>query len=246
LTVRAEFNDAAQLLRAILKAHDAFEPPDPQTLPLPNLDVPHDAPLLRIWIALTIAINTVSANTTLRRRAQWKDQRQRLSTWLHDLEKINHLTEDNAAHSTANLASRTIQSASELLSNAQAETAEDAVTTHALTQVVWQLSAVLERIGTRLEPILRTMSASSNASTDATAWRRLPSKVQAELKHEQAQTYRHLSALLKTTLELDPELATMSVTKFVRSYGPRRFGRTRRHSSPLAAMPTEYRSARPT
>jgi predicted component of type VI protein secretion system len=116
----------------------------------------------------------------------------------------------------------------------------------ALAQVVWQLIAVLERIGTRLVPIHRTMSASSKASTDATALRRLPSKVQAELKHEQAQTYGHPSALLKTTLQLDPELATMSVTKFVRSYGPRRFGRTRRHSSRLTAMPTEYRSARPT
>jgi hypothetical protein len=220
LMVRAEFNDAAQLLRTILKAHDAFEPPDPQTLPLPNLDVPHDVPLLRIWVALTIAINTVSANMALRRRAQWEDQRQRLSTWLHDLEKINHLTEDNAALSTANLATRTIRSATELLSDAQAETAEDTETTHALAQVVWQLSAVVERIETRLEPILRTMSASSNASTDAAAWRRLPSEVQAELKHEQAQTYGHLSALLKTTLELDPELATMSVTKFVRSFGP--------------------------
>jgi hypothetical protein len=220
LTVRAEFNEAAQLLRTILKAHDAGEPPDPQTLPLPNLDVPHDVPLLRIWIALTIAINTVSANMTLRRRAQWEDQRQRLSTWLHDLEKINHLTEDNAALSAANLARDTIRSANELLSNAQAETAEDTETMQALAQVVRQLSAVLERIGTRLEPILRTMSASNNAATDATAWRRLPSKVQAELKHEQAQTYGHLSALLKTTLQLDTELATMSVAKFVRSYGP--------------------------
>jgi hypothetical protein len=201
LTVPTEFNDAAQLLRTVLKAHDAFEPPDPQTVPLPNLDVRHDVPLLRIWIALTIAINTVSANTALRRRAQWEDQRQRLSTWLHDLEKINHLTEDNAALSTPNLATRTIRSASELLSDAQAETAEDAETTHALAQVVWQFSAVVERIDTRLEQIL-------------------PFEVQAALKHEQAQTYGHLSALLKTTLQLDPELATMSVTKFVRSYGP--------------------------
>jgi hypothetical protein len=218
--VRAEFNEAVQLLRTILQVHGAAEPRDHQTLPLPNLDVPHDVPLLRIWIALTIAINTVSANMTLRRRAQWEDQRQRLSTWLHDLEKVNHLTEDNAALSTVILASRIIRSANELLSNAQAETAEDAETMQALAQVVWQLTAVLERIGTRLEPILRTMSATSNAATDATAWRRLPSKVQAELKHEQAQTYGHLSALLKTTLALDPELATMSVAKFVRSYGP--------------------------
>jgi hypothetical protein len=71
-----------------------------------------------------------------------------------------------------------------------------------------------------LEPILRTMSASSNAATDATALRRLPSEVQAELKQQEAQAYGDLGALLKTTLQLDRELATMSVAKFVLSYGP--------------------------
>jgi hypothetical protein len=89
-----------------------------------------------------------------------------------------------------------------------------------VTQVAWQFSAVVERIGSRLESIRRTMSASSNAATDATAGRGLPSEVQAEVKQQEAQMYAHLSALLKTTLALDPELATMSVAKFVRSYGP--------------------------
>jgi hypothetical protein len=107
LTVRAEFNDvAAQWLRTVLQAHDAFEPRAPHILALPNLDLPHDAPVLRISMALTIALNTVSANMALRRRAQWEDQRQRLSTWLHDLEKMNHLTEDNAVLSTAKLAGK--------------------------------------------------------------------------------------------------------------------------------------------
>jgi hypothetical protein len=170
---------------------------------------------------LTIAINTVSTNTTLRRRDEWQSQRRQLATWLAELDEVDELARSGDAMAVANLLAQSIfRNAHGLIAEATTQSERTAETMLALARVVRRFGRVAEGAQSEMAQVFQATSESMAGIADPQAQQDIQAAAEAELGLLRVQTCGQLVALLKTALRLDPQLSAMSVPEFLDSYRP--------------------------